>query len=435
MTDNESSWWSTEDDRQYANPRASVGERVFGVLVLVYAACVIALVTIGGATYWLLKVADPEILLAGGIAVVVCALMCGAVILGLTYVNAATCGPEYDLPPQSTGTASLIRTRDGVLLHAESEGPARAPRTIVFVHGLCNDMRVWHHQRAALPPGHRAVLFDARGHGRSEDGGLDHQIPGLRVLADDLGRVIDETSPSGELVLVGHSMGGMTIFALSAIRPDVFARVRGIMILDSTPGPGQDAVWFGIPWMFQPVIWVIQRYSAAVARIAGLLPDFMLRVLGMGPYLLAMRCFAVSGRSHTALSARRLTARMVYETNPRRYAGHLAGILEHDERRSLRYLAPIPTTIVAGEKDRLIKLSSYDGWLHVLPAARFVSVPGGHMSPLEQPDTVNDELGRLVGQGIPSHRGFRQQERAPLMRYWVGRFIGPHSKSSIRSAR
>jgi hypothetical protein len=60
-------------------------------------------------------------------------------------------------------------------------------------------------------------------------------------------------------------------------------------------------------------------------------------------------------------------------------------------------------TIIAGEKDRLVRPSSYDGWLHALPEARFVPVPQcGHMSMLVRPDLVNSELALLVDRGRPA---------------------------------
>ncbi|WP_018160161.1 alpha/beta fold hydrolase [Smaragdicoccus niigatensis] len=403
MTANESPWWLSENDQQYARRRPSMARQVLGLLGLSFGAGAAALIALGGAAYVLFRIGGKEALLPAGIGVAAVVLTGGALALGLVYVNSLSCGSPYDQIPKSERLARQIQTRDRVLLRTEVEGPANATRTIVFAHGICNDMRAWHFQRAAIPADCRAVFYDARGHGRSGNGKLDNNVPGLRVLADDLATVIDKCAPTRELVLVGHSMGGMTIFALAAIRPDIFARVRGVLILDATPGPAKDAVWFGLSWIFRPVVWLIQKYAAAVARLSGLLPAFTLRILGMGPYLLAMRWLAVAGNDSVDLTARRLTARMVYESNPRRYASHIAGIFEHDERPHLRRLAPIPTTIIAGEKDRLVRPSSYDGWLHALPEARFVSVPdSGHMTMLVRADLVNRELELLVDRGRPA---------------------------------
>ncbi|MCE5291382.1 MAG: alpha/beta hydrolase [Nocardiaceae bacterium] len=414
MTVDESPWWLSENDQQYSRRRPSMARQVLGLLSLAFCAGVAGLTALGGAAYGLFRIGGEGALLRAGIVVATVVLIGGAVALGLVYVSAVSCGSPYDQIPKPERLARQIQTRDRVLLRTEVEGPANASRTIVFAHGICSDMRAWHFQRASIPADCRAVFYDARGHGRSGNGKLDNDVPGLRVLADDLATVIDKCAPTRELVLVGHSMGGMTIFALAAIRPDIFSRVRGVLILDATPGPAKDAVWFGLPWIFRPVVWLIQKYAAALARLSGLLPAFTLRMLGMGPYLLAMRWLAVAGNDSIDLTARRLTARMVYESNPRRYASHIAGIFEHDERPHLRRLAPIPTTIIAGEKDRLVRPSSYDGWLHALPEARFVSAPdSGHMTMLVRADLVNRELELLVERGRPEPITTVPPEHAP----------------------
>ena len=44
-------------------------------------------------------------------------------------------------------------------------------------------------------------------------------------------------APDGPLVLVGHSMGGMTIMALAEQRPELFAdRVRGVALIGTSAG-------------------------------------------------------------------------------------------------------------------------------------------------------------------------------------------------------
>src|SRR5438477_598540 len=87
--------------------------------------------------------------------------------------------------------------------------------TLVFVHGFCLDMGTFHFQRTALARqgDYRMVFYDQPGHGRS--GKLDHGEYSLEALGHGLKRVIDETTPDGPIVLIGHSMGGMTIMALA----------------------------------------------------------------------------------------------------------------------------------------------------------------------------------------------------------------------------
>ena len=121
------------------------------------------------------------------------------------------------------GEVHRIRTADGLDLHAEVD--ARSPHvgegtaehgeddlTVVFVHGFALSLDCWHFQRAALRGRHRMVFYDQRSHGRSDRS--EKEDATIDQLGRDLRRVLDELAP-GRVVLVGHSMGGMTIVALA----------------------------------------------------------------------------------------------------------------------------------------------------------------------------------------------------------------------------
>jgi pimeloyl-ACP methyl ester carboxylesterase len=71
------------------------------------------------------------------------------------------------------------------------------------------------------------VFYDLRSHGRSSRSAPEHCR--LNQLAIDLEQVLDEVAGPGPVVLIGHSMGGMTIMRLAASRPELFGtRVVGV---------------------------------------------------------------------------------------------------------------------------------------------------------------------------------------------------------------
>ena len=125
-----------------------------------------------------------------------------------------------------------------------------APVTVVFSHGYCLSQDSWHFQRAALRGVVRAVYWDQRSHGRSARG-VDQLERGAPVSIDQFGRdlkaVIDAAAPEGPLVLVGHSMGGMTTMALADHFPELIReRVVGVALVGTSSGQlGQ--VNFGLP--------------------------------------------------------------------------------------------------------------------------------------------------------------------------------------------
>ena len=153
--------------------------------------------------------------------------------------------------------AITVRTEDGVTLHAEvdevapySEEAAKTrsvnrlgkPRrrvqpdpTIVFVHGYALNLDCWHFQRAYFRGKHRLVFYDQRSHGRS--GRSDKAHATIDQLGDDLRQVIDELVPEGPVVLVGHSMGGMSIMAFAERHRDLFdERVTGVALMSTSAG-------------------------------------------------------------------------------------------------------------------------------------------------------------------------------------------------------
>ena len=109
-------------------------------------------------------------------------------------------------------------------------GPVDAP-TVVLVHGFSLSMQSWVLQRRALiHSGFRVVSYDQRGHGRSGQPALENCT--VAQLGRDLAAVMDATCTSGPVVLVGHSMGGMTVMSYIGQHPDVIReRVLAVALM------------------------------------------------------------------------------------------------------------------------------------------------------------------------------------------------------------
>src|SRR6476661_2285894 len=105
-----------------------------------------------------------------------------------------------------------VTTADGLALVTRQIGPEVADLTVILLHGLLGDAGSWRCQTDHLTSRHpdiRLIAYDQRGHGRSGRGCALSNT--LGQLARDLDTVIDTTTPTGHIVLVGHSMGTMTI--------------------------------------------------------------------------------------------------------------------------------------------------------------------------------------------------------------------------------
>jgi pimeloyl-ACP methyl ester carboxylesterase len=143
-------------------------------------------------------------------------------------------GEEVEFGAVRSDGITVIST-DGVPLHVEVDEADRKTPTIVFLHGWVENIDVWHYQRLALRGTVRMVFVDLRSHGRS--GRASSKKSTFADLADDTLAVIKQLVPRGPVVLVGHSMGGMTIMQLAGTHPDLFGgRVKGVVLLGASAG-------------------------------------------------------------------------------------------------------------------------------------------------------------------------------------------------------
>lgn len=126
----------------------------------------------------------------------------------------------------------LIAVGDGLRLAYDERGSG-AP--VVFVHGLGLDRGRWDAiVRTVVGAGFRAITFDLRGFGASEDPTGPYEMDDL---VGDLSCVVDELA--GETFhLVGHSLGGMISLAFAVRHPD---RLRSLTLASTTAHNGRRA--------------------------------------------------------------------------------------------------------------------------------------------------------------------------------------------------
>ncbi|MEZ0492654.1 alpha/beta hydrolase [Kineococcus sp. TBRC 1896] len=294
-----------------------------------------------------------------------------------------------------TGTPVEVVTDDGARLHVEVDEVDRpaadAPAaTVVLCHGYALSADCWHFQRLALRGRHRLVLPDLRGHGRSTRG------PGGPVsvarLADDLGRVLDAVAPEGPLVLVGHSLGGMTVMELAARRPDLLVRTTGAALVATSAG-GLAAVDHGLPLLGHHLVhWAELALDRAGGRY-----DVLERSRRVGADLEQRLVRHWSFAGPVAPELVRLSARMMAQTPVDVIADLLPAFATLDERGALAGLAGRPVLVVAAERDLMTPAAHGREIADALPEAEHVLVRGaGHLVMLEHPGVVTARLERLL---------------------------------------
>ena len=285
---------------------------------------------------------------------------------------------------------SSVSTADGVRLEVEASGPGTAPVTVLLSHGWTLDRRIWAPVAARLlelprPP--QVVSYDHRGHGRSDR--VDESTMTIDQLADDLAEVVAAAAPTGPLVLVGHSMGGMTLMALAERHPEVAARASGIALVSTAAG-GIAATTFGLPAGVAAVARSVERRVHASSRWADRSSLGSPRLLAPGLRWLLL------GADPDA-EARRLTTQVVCECPPRTVAGFRPTLDAHERAAALKAFAAVPVRVLVGSRDRLTPVTSSRLIAEALPEAELTVFPGaGHMLPLERPAGVAERVAALV---------------------------------------
>jgi len=285
---------------------------------------------------------------------------------------------------------------DGVPLHVEEVGPADAPLTVVLAHGYTQELAVWHFQRkafAADPAGARYVFYDQRSHGRS--GRSPHEHATIDQLGRDLSRILEVTAPEGPVVLVGHSMGGMTIMALADQQPALFgSRVVGVALVATSTGKLAD-VTFGLPAALTPVS---RRVLPFLTRGMRTRPSAFERGRALGTdlgYLVAKRM--AFGTTQVSPSLVAFVEKMTADCPVDVIAEFYDTFLTHDKLEAIQVLRGVDVEIVIGTLDRLTPVEHSRAMAEFLPDAELVVVEGaGHMVQLERPALVTARLSELV---------------------------------------
>lgn len=274
---------------------------------------------------------------------------------------------------------------------------APGPVTVVFSHGYCLSQDSWHFQRAALRGLVRTVHWDQRSHGRSERGRA--QADGVPVGIDQLGRdlkaVIDAAAPEGRLVLVGHSMGGMTMMALADQYPALIRdRVAAVAFIGTSSGKLGE-VSFGLP---VAGVNAVRRVLPGVLKALGSQAELVERGRRATADLFAglIKRYSFGSRDVDPAVAR-FAERLIESTPIDVVAEFYPAFTEHDKSGALPAFREVPVLILAGDKDLVTPSSHSEAIADVLPDAELVIVPdAGHLVMLEHPETVTDRLADLL---------------------------------------
>jgi len=286
-----------------------------------------------------------------------------------------------------------VSAADGTHLHVEIVEP-KAPTTkptIVFVHGLALDMGTFYFQRTALAErgDHRLVFYDQPGHGRSsrlKSGDYD-----IAALGRSLAAVLNATVPDGHIILVGHSMGGMTIMAFAEQYPEWFGeRVTGVVLMSTSAGL-IDKTKLGLPTLVARASAPFFPLWGGAARLSGGAID-KARVASSDLAWLLTRRYGF-GDAKPSPSLVTFVESMNSKTSVETLTKYLHTLYTHNRFPALSVLRGVPVLVLVGAHDYLTPVKHSEEILRFLPEAELVKIDNsGHVVMLEKADEVNGAL-------------------------------------------
>jgi pimeloyl-ACP methyl ester carboxylesterase len=276
----------------------------------------------------------------------------------------------------------------GQALYVETTGKRDGP-PVILTHGWGMDSTIWRYAKEDLGGRFKVTSWDLPGLGHSKPAKAG-QIS-LSAFAADLKRLVAEQGRP--TVLVGHSIGGMTIQTLARDHPEVFGRdVAGVVLLNTThTNPLKTMILSGVVqalrwpvlepllrltiWL-QPLVW-LQGWQSYLSGMAHLANRF-----GFGRYVTR------SQLEHTTLLATR--------NPPAAQARGILAMLRWDATAALAQLS-VPTLVVGGNKDIVTKLEANRTISERVPHGRLQVVDGvNHMGMLERYDIYDAAIADFV---------------------------------------
>ena len=288
--------------------------------------------------------------------------------------------------PARRAEAMTIPGADGAALHVETEGAEQGP-ILVFTHGWGLSARIWAEARADLGARFGLVFWDLPGLGRSGRPSIGYSLEGF---AEDLHAVIDSLPEDRPIILVGHSIGGMTVQTFCARHPELLnRRVAAIVLENSThTNPLETMILSRVFRPLQPVVELACKLDMVLS-----------------PALWVMNWQAwLSGSTHVAARLAGFgtrptreqldrTARLPTKNSPAVQArGNLAMLHWSVTDRLPRI--DVPALVFVGGRDLITKDHAGEAIAAALPQARLIRVEdAGHMGPVEKAAFYNEQIG------------------------------------------
>lgn len=270
-----------------------------------------------------------------------------------------------------------------------------APRTdvpqIVFVHGWMGTHHVWDWVVGALDGTAHMVTFDLPFHGQS--GAPQPEDIDLDFFGDALVSVIDEILPSGPVVLVGHSLGGMVILNALRRHKDTLGQRLAASVLVSTAATFEDTS-SALVRAARPLFGTVTTsLSQTVSRQFG---EVVAHAVAGDADLVWLFARKVQGRNANPEVTYGIV-QAIRAAHTKALTTLAPSVLRLDEREGLAVAASRPLCVVAGTDDWLTPHAVTKALAQTAEAEMVLCDAVGHVAPKEAAGQVASVIARYVG--------------------------------------
>jgi 3-oxoadipate enol-lactonase len=266
-------------------------------------------------------------------------------------------------------TTARTRLRDGAELVYEIRGRLKDAPPVVLIHSLGMDHTFWNAVTPALTDATAVLVYDCRGHGRSDKPAGPYRV---EAFAADLAELLDHVGWRSAIV-AGASMGGCITLAFAAANPE---RAAGLGLFDTT-------AWYNAPDKWE------ERAHTAEAKGLDALLEFQ-----------TTRWFTDSFRAHRKDVLEESVAVFLRNT-PEAYAETCRMLGACNMTAALPRLR-MPVRIAVGDEDYATPVAMSEALHRGIAGSTLTVIRNArHLTPLECPQQIAAELEKLI-EAVPA---------------------------------
>lgn len=276
-----------------------------------------------------------------------------------------------------TGTVQRVERPDGSVLQVEFYGPADG-QPIILTHGWGPNSTVWYYVKRQLGDRFRVIVWDLPGLGKSSK--PKNNDYSLEKYARDLESVV--ALAGKPVILLGHSMGGMSILTFCRLFPEHLGhRVAGLILVDTTyTNPVKTSI-------FSRFFRTVQKPLLEPLLYLTILLSPLVWLMNWLSYLNGSLYISVELSGFTGTETRGqldFSALLSALAWPGVLARGTLAMFNYDETPTLSTIN-VPVLIIVGASDIATIPAASIRMKAELPNSELVTLkPGGHMSLMEQ---------------------------------------------------